>query len=277
MSQDLWDQYLHALRTSQSAAPGGPHYFHDRGEVKTFVDRLPQDERIPLLLTAFERYREKADPCLRNDYGRLVDLLLFARLKPSDAEACVMIGAACAGEEWDPAKPLEIAERAFRNRAYPNDLFDCARAYRDELEPRRTPRTKRARDTVALLLWHDVRHPARGCWMAGVQRAIAAMDKDEAFAWQWLLRNARRGKTWSEEARSRLEILGAGRFLDRLDTWFRFPPGARIRLSFAGTHYLQLLALYCGLTDRARASPILGRLASANLSLRVIRKLGLLA
>lgn len=279
MASDLWDQYLAVLRASYTAAPGGANFYHDRGEVKTFVERLPQSDRIPLLLTAYERYRETADPSPLADRARLIHLLLFARLKPTDAEACVILGTACAlaAGEGDHLQPIQIAERAFRDRAYPSDLFDSARAYRDELARLKSPRTKRARDTVDLLLWHDVRRPSRGCWTARVQRAIAAMNPDEAFAWQWLLRNSHTGKAWADEGRKRLAALGETRFLDRVDAWFHFADQERIRMSAAGGHYLRLLVLYCGLADRMRALPIVRRLTAASWSQRNLRRLGLLA
>jgi hypothetical protein len=88
-----------------------------------------------------------------------------------------------------------------------------------------------------------------------VQRAIAGMEPDEALQWQLLLR---KGET----------RLDPDQFFRRVDEWFRFAEGERIRLSLAGSHYLRVLVRHCRQTDRGRAAPILQRLARLTWSKR---------
>jgi hypothetical protein len=154
------------------------------------------------------------------------------------------------------------------------DLFDSARAYWETLETADSREAIKARRTLDLLLWHDVRRPARGCWTSRIQRAIATMSADESFAWQWLLRNSPRswnsatGGDWREEAKRRLITLSEDRFLKRIDEWFVFPKEELVRTSVAGGHFLCLLVLYCGIADRARTLPMLERLSAARWSQR---------
>ncbi len=96
------------------------------------------------------------------------------------------------------------------------------------------------------------------------------MEPDEAFAWQWLLRNAppgswnsREGRVWREEAEQRFARLGEERSVKRIDEWFRFDEGGAVRLSKAGGHMLSVRVLYCGLSKSGQGRPALARLGAA--------------
>jgi hypothetical protein len=284
---DRWETYLESLRAEyhKQAPAERVYFFRDYGTFKDFVEKLPRSDRIPLLILAYERSRdvERSNNFdgdrhfLASAYGILTGRLLAAKLKPNGAEACVILGVACplSGHGCNPLQPIEIAERAFRNRPYPADLFESARAYRETLEPLCTAQARKARKALDLLLWHDVLRPARTCWTSRIQRAIAAMKAEEAFAWQWLLRNSSAGmwnsgagKAWQEEGKLRLATLGEDRFLERIDRWFLFSGEERVRLSTAGSYFLRLLILYGGLANPARALPILARLSAVHWSQR---------
>jgi hypothetical protein len=281
-----WELYAASLYVDFEAQPSSAcgDFFRDFGRFRDFVEETPPAERVPLLLFAYERLRGSMQPgdserqkyFWHEAYGILIHYLLAANLKPSEAEACQILHAASHfhrdGEEMLP--PVELAEKAFRHRPYSADLFAAARDYRERLCPFRSRHASQARSRLDLLLWHDVAHPSKGCWTSRIQRAIAAMSADEAFAWQWLLRNTSRGlwnsvgKTWSEEAKRRFAELGEERFLRGIGEWLVFTGGERLRLSKPGSHMLCLLVLYAGLADSVRTLPILTGLAAVHWSQR---------
>ena len=270
---------------SERAPADRLYFFRDHSRFRDLLKKLPRNERIPLLILAYERYRDfdilndfdGAHYFWTSTYGILINRLLAAKLKPTDAEACVILGVACphSGHGCNLLQPIELAERAFRNRPYPTDLFDSAHSYGETLAALRSAQARKARNTLDLLLWHDVRRPARGCWTSRIQRAIAAMKPEEAFAWQWILRNpsagmwkSGMGQAWSIEGKLRLAALGENRFVDRLDEWFSFAGEERVRVSAAGSHILRLLVLYSGLANTMRTLPILARLSAVRWSQR---------
>ncbi len=284
---DRWLTYISSLRPdyNRQAPADRLYFFRDYGRFKDLVEELPAGERIPLLILAYERYREFAQwkdfdvdrHFWISAYHILIGRLMTARLKPTAAEACVLLGVACplSGHGCSPGQPVEIALRAFRNGPYAADLFESARAYREALEPLRAAEVRQARNALDLLLWHDVHRPARRCWTGRIQKALANMPVDEATAWQWLLRNASPslwnsgvGKAWTEEAKRRLAAVGENRFLECVDQWFSFSGGQRVQLSAPGSHILRLLILYAGLADAARALPILARVSAVEWSQR---------
>jgi hypothetical protein len=199
---DLWEEHVASLRAdySEQSPAERVNFFRARARFKDLVKKLPRNERISLLILAYERYREIGELIdfdgghyfWTSAYGILINRLLAAKLKPTDAEACVILGVACphSGHGSNLLQPIELAERTFRNRPYPADLFDSAHSYGETLVALRSAQARKARNTLDLLLWHDVRRPARGCWTSRIQRAIAAMKPKEAFAWQWMLRNS---------------------------------------------------------------------------------------
>jgi hypothetical protein len=281
-----WELYAASLYVEFEAQPDFARrdFFRDFGRFRDFVKDTPAGERVPLLIFAYERYRAPAPEgdseaqvfFWRSAYAALIGNLLAAKLQPSEADACRILRHACPidGRPEDLLVPIDAAERAFRHRLYAPDLFTAARTYRERLAGVRGSKASAARSRLDLMLWHDVRQPSRGCWTARIQRAIAGMDESEAFLWQWLLRNVSRGlwksagKTWREEAQRRFVELGEDRFLRRLDEWFDFPPGERLRLSRPGSQMLCLLVLYAGLANTTRSLPILQRLAEVRWSQR---------
>jgi len=287
MAFERWELYIASLYVAFEGHPPGERrdFFRDYGRFREFVDETPQAERIPLLLFAYERYRGSLYPdpsdwqegFWQSAYAILISDLLAAKLKPTEEEACRILRNAWHfyGNGQDALPPLELAEKAFRHRPYSAELFAAAGEYREMLRVLRSAAAGRARARVDLLLWHDVRNPARGCWSSGIQRAIAAMDAEEAFAWQWLLRNtarglrnAGRGKTWSDEAKRRLAELGQERFLRRLDEWLVFSDEERLQLGKPGSQMLCLLVLYAGLAGGTKSLPILARLSGVKWSQR---------
>jgi hypothetical protein len=162
--------------------------------------------------------------------------------------------------------PIALAERAFRERPYSQELFAAARAYSQTLLPHKNRSARSARRKLEWILWHDLDHPLRDCWSSRIRTSLAAMDPNEAFAWQWLLRNtaagsnAAPGKAWVQEACRRLDQLGEPAFITRTNQWLRFP-NPPVRLSPAGAGMLRLIVWYGWLVDRDPIVEILGRLA----------------
>ena len=285
VARELWEGFvtdLHAAYLARSAADR-VCFFRDTAPFREFAASVPPAERVSLLVLAYERLREiDASGDFDGDrhfwasaYHVLVACLMAARLKPTPAEACVILGVAFprSGYGYTPLQPIAIAERAFRFRPYAADLFDSALAYRETLQPLETVDGRKARQALDLLLWHDVRRPARTCYTNRIQRALAAMSPPEAAAWQMLLRHGSPrmwksgiAKDWPEEARARLAALGEACFLHRLERWFHFAPRERLRLGKPGSHYFRLLVLYAGLVERSRAQPVLDRLSTVEWS-----------
>ena len=156
MGFSRWEIYTGWLRDKYRRYPDANRadFFRDCGTFKDFAEELPKDQRIPLLIHAYERYREVAssddrDPGVyfwKGSYSILIDRLVAARRKATDAEACRLLAVAYPrAAEWRHlVEPIEMTERIFRNRPYPTDFFDSARAYREPLE-RVNPRQRRTR------------------------------------------------------------------------------------------------------------------------------------
>ena len=286
MAFQRWELYAASLYVEFEAHPGYDRsdYFRDFGTFKAFVEETPLAERVPLLLFAYERHLAPEPPndsdgqkfFWRAAYRLLIGHLLGARLEPTEAEACHILhySSGIDSPQYPPLPPIDLAEKAFRHKPYSEDLFAAVRTYRAALGLVKSTRASTARGRLDLMLWHDVERHSRGCWTARIQRAMAAMKPEEAFQWQWILRNFSRGlwnsggRQWAEEGRRRLAELGEDRFLERLDEWFVFAPGERLRLSKPGSQMLCLLVLYAGLTGASRSLPILRRLASVAWSQR---------
>jgi hypothetical protein len=288
---DRWASYVLPLRDEylRQRPADRIQFFRDYGRFKDFVAELPAGQRIPLLIHAFEQYRDiqswdesAADRFFwSTSFAILIGRILASKLNPTAAEACLILGLASRriAESYDPLRPIEIAEQTFRNKTYPRDLFDAARAYREALATVQTTEGRKARKLLDRILWHDPRLPSKGCWTNRIQRAIAAMSAEEAAAWQWMLRQSlpgnlasRSGANWLADSRRRLSALGVDRFLQRVDEWFDFRAEELIRTNPQGNHTLCLLVLYCGFTDRARTAPIIARLATARFSERARMK-----
>jgi hypothetical protein len=254
------------------------YFFREYDVTRDFIEKLPKAGKVALLIYAYERYRDVDQSGAPGEdasfwtgaYGSLINRLLVARIEPTCAEACLILGVAShIAEGCKLRQPIDIVERTFHHRAYPADLFDSARAYRDALALPHSAEARKAQRRLDNLLWHDVKHPQRGCWTARIQRSIASMSAKDAFAWQWLLRNAPAanpyspaGRKWIVEGRRRLAELAEEQFVACLDEWLCFDDGAKIRLSEAGNYYLRLLVLYCGLATQSRTLPILQRVSS---------------
>jgi hypothetical protein len=274
-----WEAYAAALHGEfDRQSPGNDsEFFRLYGRFREFVAELTKNDRIPLLIHAYQQYQEcgSLDASERDSYfwhsaySILISALFGAGLTPNEAEACAILRSAFhyCGHGDDVMPPIELAEKAFRNRPYSGELFDAARVYRERLGSLAAVRVQAARRRLDLLLWHDVTRPLRGCWTSRIQLAISAMSAQEALRWHLLLRNVSpglwksgQGKGWSEEAHRRLADLGGDTFLHRLDQWFVFGEQESIRLSVAGGDILRLLILYAGLVRQDRGLPILTRL-----------------
>ena len=125
-----------------------------------------------------------------------------------------------------------------------------------------------AKQELSWTLWHDQRHPEKHCWTRALQLSLAAMPRDEAFAWQWMLRHTThassqaRGRTWLSEAERRLEQLGARCYRTRLEQWFVFPEKECVRLNPPGSNMLRILVSYGAVVPAAL--PVLERLSGVN-------------
>ena len=240
-----------------------------------YVARLPLPDRIPLLLAAYDRYRQLGPPpeefCSEHYfessvYSLVISQLLASQLDATESDVCAILHASfhLCGHGDDVLAPIRLAEKTFAGKPYTVNLFDAARAYRKTLQGLTAVQSQLAKQELDWMLWHDARRPEKRCWTRKLQLSLAAMPSGEAFAWQWMLRhtthavNQARGKTWLAEAERRLALLGAKRYRDRLDHWFHFPEKEPVRLNPPGSNMLRLLVSYGVLVPAAL--PVLKRL-----------------
>ncbi len=269
-----WPEVLETLHSRHRA--NTPNFFQDR-TLADFVTDLALADRTPFLLAAYTRYRELGPPSEEFDsehnfkssiYSILISLLLSSQVDATEDAACAILRASFhfCGHGGDVLAPIRLAERAFTGKPYTAQLFDAALVYRQTLKGLAAVQAQLAKQELSWILWHDPRHPEKHCWTRVIQLSLAVMPRDEAFAWQWMLRHTTHalnrpcGKIWLVEAERRMELLGANRYRDRLDQWFVFPRGEPIRLSPAGSNVLRLVVSYGALAPKAL--PALSRLKS---------------
>jgi hypothetical protein len=274
MSSD-WPAVLSSLRRHHEA---GTLTFLGDPTIGNFVQSLTGQERIPLLLAAYRRYRELGPApeefCFQHYFESsahsiLISQILSSPLDASEEDVCAILHAAVhfCGHVGDVVAPIRLAEKVFANRPYSPALFDAALTYRATLHGLTATQAKLAKQELDWILWHDPRRTERRCWSRTLQLSLARMEPAETFGWQWMLRhtthglNRGRGKAWVMEAARRLKTLGEERYRRRLDEWFVFPSDVPIRLSPAGSNMLRLLVSYGVLVPAV--VPVLGRLKSA--------------
>jgi len=267
MNLESWNAFRDTL-------PKGPFYA-SKQDLERFEEFVKQAERIPLLLHAYDRYRVATDPREISCYSILISTILASGIKPDHREAAEILRRSFhrCGHGSDVEPPVTLAEKAFRDRPYSNDLFDSALVYRETLRVSRGSVAQNVKRKLSWMLWHDARRIEKKCHARRIQQAIHAMDPKSAFHWQWLLRNTSAGlnsapgKTWIKEGTKRLAKIGTEAFLSRLDEWFTFPEG-EANLSAAGSAMLRLLVWYGALVDAERSLPVLVRLANVSWSKR---------
>jgi hypothetical protein len=248
--------------------------FHD------YVASVPTGKRVPLLLEAYQVYRGECHEAPRRGCDALVGderqfeksvasvlitALLKSRLRPTEQETCDILKNAFhyCGHGNDVLAPVAFIEIAFEGKPFTPALFQAARSYRETLQEVNGSQAVSATRKLDWVIWHDVSKPDVQCYTGAIQKAIAAMDGTEAFAWQWLLRKTvpgfRPGKTWPAEAGRRLDALGRDKFLQRLADWVVVPK-QEMALTDAGANVLRLLVYHAALFPAKAVVPILKRL-----------------
>jgi hypothetical protein len=275
-----WSAVLGCLR--KRCETGTLTLFND-STIATFVQSLPPQERIPVLLSAYRRYRQLGPPPAEycpehywesSAHSILISQILSLPLDAAEDDVCAILNASVhfCGHGGDVTAPIRLAEKVFANKPYTPALFDAAAAYRQTLYGLTAIQAKLAKQELDWMLWHDPRRPERKCWSRTLQLSFPRMQAAEAFGWQWMLRhtthglNPGRGKTWLSEAERRLNNLGAERYCQRLDEWFVFPAEVPVRMSPPGSNVLRLLVSYGALVGAT--VPVLLRLKSVNWSSR---------
>ena len=276
MPNQRWDKFAAELFADHKARRFS--FLDSSSRFRTFVESIPEDERIPLLLETYGCYRSLGATCASGepkDYfwtsanSILISTLLGFIPKVTEAEACSILRSAFhyCGHGGDVEPPVTLAEKAFAGERYTVELFDAVRAYQAALKGIRSVVANNVKRRLQWILWHDSRKIIRTCWMGRVQRSLAAMPDDRRFVWEWLLRNTSGsangapGETWLKEAEKRIAMIDHVEFLAFLDEWLVFPAGETIALSTTGSCVLRLLVWYAGLVDLQKSLPILVRLA----------------
>jgi hypothetical protein len=271
-----WPEVLESMRGRYRA---DPRNLSNDPTLVEYVTGLPREDRIPLLLAAYRRYRELGPPpeefCAEHYFESSAHSLLISRILASqtdvtEEESCSILHSSFhfCGHGGDVVGPIRLAERAFAGKSYTVSLFDAARAYRKTLQGLISVQARLAKQELDWVLWHDPRYPEKRCWTRRLQLSFPVMGSGEAFVWQWMLRhtthtlNRAPGKAWLAEAECRLDALGPRQYRNRLDEWFVFHEGEPVRLSPSGSNILRLLVSY-GVFVPA-AAPAIGRLNCVN-------------
>jgi len=259
MNQAPWSSFLDAMRAERKS----PFYAskQDLERFAEFTRQLPEPERIPLLLHAYDRYRSLAasdEPFAIevSCYSILISALLDCGIRPDRDQAAEILRRSFhrCGHGSDVEPPLTLAEQAFQNHPYSNDLFDSVLAYRETLRVSRSSHAANVKRKLSWILWHDRRRIEKSCHTRCIQRAICALEDRSGFHWQWLLRNTAAGlhsapgKGWLKEGKKRVENIGVEQFHSKIDEWFRFPE-EQVQLSAAGSAMLRLLVWYGAVAD----------------------------
>src|SRR5262245_60837909 len=100
MGFERWEAYAADLHGEfeRHSPPNDSEFFRLYGRFREFVAELPKNDRIPLLIHAYQQYRERgsSDASERDSYfwhsaySILISTLLGAGLKPNEAEACAI-------------------------------------------------------------------------------------------------------------------------------------------------------------------------------------------
>src|SRR5580692_480636 len=252
----------------------------ETGKFYEYIASVPAEKRVALLLEAYQVYhgeghgmpRRGCDALIGDELqfeksvaSVLISALLKSRLKPTEQETCDILKNAFhyCGHGNDVLAPVAFIEMAYQGKRFTPALFDAARSYRETLQEVGGSQGRSAIRKLDGVMWHDVSQPDVQCYTGAIQRAIAAMDGEEAFAWQWLLRKTapgfRPGKTWPIEAGRRLDALGRDKFLRRLADWIVVPK-QELALTDAGANALRLLVYNATLFPAQAVVPILKRL-----------------
>ncbi len=252
----------------------------EMGKFHDYDPTVPEEKRVELHHEAYKVYgaepqgraRRGCDALNRDEQqfeksvaSLLISALLKSRLKPTKQETCDILKNSFhyCGHGSDVLAPVDFIEIAFQGKPFTPKLFKAARTYREALHELHGSQAETASGRLDCVIWHDVSKPDAQCYTGAIQRAIAAMNGEEAFAWQWLLRKTvpgfRPGKNWPIEVGKRLEALGRDRFLQRLDNWVVVPK-KKTPLTNAGSSALRLLVYHATLFPANAVVPILKRL-----------------
>ncbi len=272
MHYEPWVAFMAALLEEKK----GP-FFASRQDFERFgkfVELVPKCERIPLLLHAYDRYRElsvgNGGAFDLSCWSILISTTLCSGIEPNGDEAVQILRRSyhrCGhGNDVDP--PVSLAEKAFAGKPYTRELFDAAAVYRQTLRVSRSSKAANVKQKLSWILWHDPARIEKRCVTRRIQLAIHSMEPDLAFRWQWFLRNtqtsmhAGASKSWCAEAGKRVQGIGEEEYLRRMDDWLTMQEG-EVELSPAGSSVLRLLVWYGYVVSPERSLPILVRLARA--------------
>ena len=175
------------------------------GKFHDYVASVHAGKRVPLLLEAYQVYGGECHGTPRRGCNALVgderefeksvasvliSALLKSRLKPTKQETCDILKNAShyCGHGSDVLTPVDFIEIAFQGKPFTPKLFQAARTYRETLYDLTGSQAVNTIDRLNWVIWHDVSKPHARCYTGAIQRAIAEMDGEEVFAWQWLLR-----------------------------------------------------------------------------------------
>ena len=266
MNQEPWILFQESLRAEHKGAFYAAKRDFER--FAAFVEQVPAPERIPMLLYAYDCYRalgvcgdpQGADQFETSCWSILISTILSRGIRPDQMESTEILRKSYhqCGHGSDVEPPLTLAEQAFQNQPYSPALFDSVFAYRETLRSSRSMHAANVKRKLSWILWHDSRrgkNEEKSCHTRQMQQAIHSMDSENAFHWQWLLRNtaaglnSEPGKNWRTEGAKRLAKIGEEQFHSAIDSWFTFPQGD-INLSAAGSAILRLLVWYGSLADR---------------------------
>lgn len=265
-----WDHFLRSLQERYGSGP--VRLESEYGAFESFARSLPEDAVIPLLLNAYDRYRDLClsdhdAPLVRDCYSILIRTILQRKPPVTETHALAILRSAyhACGHGDDVSPPIEFALGVFENKPYSSELFAAVSCYREALRHVRASSAFNTKRRIELVLWHDPSRVLPKCHSRRIQLALAAMSERQRSAWQMLLRHQSLamgpspGQAWFREAQRRICAIEACDFVARLDEWFTFPTSEPVVITGTGSHILRTLMWAGSLVPDQRVPSILRR------------------
>lgn len=270
-----WIEFaLRTLPTLHPTVPGREHVEVREAWARDYVEQADPQRRPKLVVALFDAYSR----CRDESFSEL--MYLIAALYPalpdpiSPSDACAILAAtrhSCGHSGIE--EPIELAQRAFRDRPPNRQFFEALRTYRGRLEGIRSAEVTRARGVIAFLLWQDLEEPLipRNCLSQCIRSGLSQLSGPEQGLWFGLLkhtdRTARRkpDRKWIKAASQSLSRLPPGTVSQRLLEWLNIE-NSPISLSTGGRHVLKSLIWCAALEDSNSLDQLLPQLIECSFS-----------
>lgn len=270
-----WIEFaLRTLPTLHPTAPGREHVEVREAWARDYVAQTEPQRRPKLVVALFDAYSR----CRNESFSEL--MWLIAALYPAlpdpinPQDACAILAAtqhSCGHGGIE--EPIELVQRAFRDRPLNRDAFEALRTYRGRLAGIRSAEVTRAQGVIAFLLWQDLEEPLspRNCLSQCIRSGLSQLSNAEQALWFGLLRQTDRtakrkpDRKWIKAASQERSLLRPGTVSQRMFEWLSFE-SSPISLSTGGRHVLKSLIWYAAMEDSDSLDQLLPQLIECSFS-----------